>query len=80
MEEAAAAAGGCPPVEEAAAEGTWPCACGCEGGLEELAVELPGLLECLLPVLLHASSLRRQQLYNLGLLGDMVICGLMEAT
>ena len=36
-------------------------------------MELPGLLECLDPVLLQASSLLLQQLYNFGLVGDMVI-------
>lgn len=46
---------------------------GWDGGLDELAVELPGLLECLDPVLLQASSLLLQQLYNFGLVGDMVI-------
>ena len=46
---------------------------GWDGGLDELAVELPGRLECLDPVLLQASSLLLQQLYNFGLVGDMVI-------
>ena len=46
---------------------------GWDGGRDELAVELPGRLECLDPVLLHASSFLLQQVYNLGLVGDIVI-------
>ncbi len=53
---------------------------GWDGGLDELAVELPGRLECLDPVLLQASSLLRQQLDSLGLVGDIVIGGLKAVT
>lgn len=54
----------------------WGCK-GWDGGLEELAVEDPGRLECLDPAELHASSDLRQQLYNFGRVGDNVVACLI---